>query len=71
MLAMFFSFFLKKGAGYVYGITSRVSHVGNLRYNCTTETELVVLLLMWYFLGGRRLRKSLLWASSLSDLPFG
>ena len=40
--------------GYVYGYyQSWASHVGNLRYNRANETELVVLLLVWYFLGGR------------------
>ena len=58
MLAIFFPFFKnknKKGSmGYVYGCyQSWVSHVGNLRYNRAIETDLVVLLLVWYFLGGR------------------
>ena len=38
--------------GSVYGFyQSWVSHVGNIRYDHATETELVVLLLVRYFLG--------------------
>ena len=57
----FFLFFfnnkltIEKGSmGSVYGYyRSWVSHVGNTRYDHATETEIVVLLLVRYFLGGR------------------
>ena len=40
--------------GYVYGYyQSWVSHVGNIRHDHATETEIVILLLVSYFLEGR------------------
>ena len=40
--------------GYVHGYyQSWVSHVGNIRHDHATETEIVILLLVSYFLEGR------------------
>ena len=51
---------------------SWVSHVGNIRKDYATETEIVVLLLVWYFLGPNLLdEEAAVKSASMSSLTSG